>query len=741
MSLPLFCRILRFRRVHPLSTSRIYGLTRPPSTYPVASLEIVSVTGGGVTTANFAAQQLATVFSGITSSIPGATATNYGAGAVVTAASSAFTLKFGEGGTLPNAFKTQGGSSNTTEESWLSNNTETGYFVVVGNFPNVANSGTRIRMIFNNVPAGMSLYVPVTIKTDQTIPTNFGAVPVGDAVLTTSEANAFSQATAASPQPSGYSGTTPLALLTVSGGTAEAVYEIQADGVSTVESYTVPVYVTGTVPSHAANMTAAVSFAPVNAISNIPYFAQLAATTSTLNASQFSLNITSTSPLPQSEVGLAYNQQPLNATQGTGPYTWALASGAASLTTLGLNLGGNGAITGTPTSPGTATFTVTVTDSIGASTTSASFTLVVNPALTVLTAAPLPTGTVNSAYSTTLSATGGVGAYTWAIVGNLPPGFHPINFSGPGVISGTPLTAGSYPFTITVTDSLGAVASLGLANNPLVINGVLAVSMANSRSAELVGIDPPAGLTAIQAGTANDLGSAPVATNNAIVVGFNLPSATSGLSISAYVSSGAQMTAFLGTQTGANANINNQVASTTFTGTSDITRAPTVIFSNLNLNAGTYYLTLVGSVASNAGNAPQWGSVTAGVGPQIVNAAGGVAGFYQGQATVVAEVIRQHPRSPCRPRNKPREPRAGSRSCSTWIRPCPVCSPTRHRWNSLQRDDDGNRLYRRLHMVAAGVSIPSTGLDLDQSKYRRTFRNTDGEWNLYISGHCHRFAK
>lgn len=72
------------------------------------------------------------------------------------------------------------------------------------------------------------------------------------------------------------------------------------------------------------------------------------------------------------------------------------------------------------------------------------------PPLAVTTTA-LASGGVGVPYSATLSATGGTPPYTWSLVsGSLPPG---LSLSSAGEISGTPSAAGSYSFTVQVTDS------------------------------------------------------------------------------------------------------------------------------------------------------------------------------------------------------------------------------------------------------------------------------------------------
>src|SRR5439155_17425034 len=69
----------------------------------------------------------------------------------------------------------------------------------------------------------------------------------------------------------------------------------------------------------------------------------------------------------------------------------------------------------------------------------------------------LPSGTVNAAYSATLSATGGTPPYFWSLVsGSLPTG---LSLASNGTLSGTPTIAGISTPTIQVTDNVGAIVS------------------------------------------------------------------------------------------------------------------------------------------------------------------------------------------------------------------------------------------------------------------------------------------
>lgn len=64
----------------------------------------------------------------------------------------------------------------------------------------------------------------------------------------------------------------------------------------------------------------------------------------------------------------------------------------------------------------------------------------------------LPPGLVGYSYSQTLTAGGGIPAYTFAVTAGVLPGGLSLN-SSTGVLSGTPSAAGTFSFTVTATDS------------------------------------------------------------------------------------------------------------------------------------------------------------------------------------------------------------------------------------------------------------------------------------------------
>lgn len=84
-------------------------------------------------------------------------------------------------------------------------------------------------------------------------------------------------------------------------------------------------------------------------------------------------------------------------------------------------------------------------------------TIVNDDVVVIIGPASLPAATAGSAYSQTLSASGGTAPYTFAVTaGALPAG---LNLSAGGVLSGTPTASGGFNFTATATDSGGSPTS------------------------------------------------------------------------------------------------------------------------------------------------------------------------------------------------------------------------------------------------------------------------------------------
>jgi hypothetical protein len=170
----------------------------------------------------------------------------------------------------------------------------------------------------------------------------------------------------------------------------------------------------------------------------------------TVNSSS-ALAITTATPLPGGTVGVAYSTI-FNAAGGTAPYTWSLQSGTWP---AGLSISGQ-LLTGTPTTPGTSAPVLKVTDNVAATAT-LTVSITISAAVSVTTTS-LPSGTVGSAYSVTLAATGGTTPYTWALMagGVIPDGL--IFDRAAGTISGTPTTPGAPVLQFQVADAAGGTA-------------------------------------------------------------------------------------------------------------------------------------------------------------------------------------------------------------------------------------------------------------------------------------------
>jgi hypothetical protein len=151
--------------------------------------------------------------------------------------------------------------------------------------------------------------------------------------------------------------------------------------------------------------------------------------------------------------GVVYSQT-LTASGGSPPYNFVASGGGLP---PGLALSGSGDLSGTPTAPGTYTFTISAiskNDCPG----SREYTINIAAGCPEITISPasLPPGAVGVSYSTTLTGAAGTPPYSFSTSGGLPPG---LTLSTSGLLSGVPTTDGSYTFEVVVSDANGCLGS------------------------------------------------------------------------------------------------------------------------------------------------------------------------------------------------------------------------------------------------------------------------------------------
>ena len=237
--------------------------------------------------------------------------------------------------------------------------------------------------------------------------------------------------------------------LSASGGTAPYTFAITAGALPAGLSLSASGVLSGTpTASGSFNFTATATDSGGSPTSgNRAYTLTVASPTITLPATA----------LAAGTAGQAYTAAVNPATGGIAPYTYALSAGALP---AGVTVNSaTGALSGTPTVVGNFAFTLTATDSTTGAPgqASQSYSLsIVSPTLAI--APPtLPAGTAGSAYSQTLSASGGTAPYSYALsAGALPGG---LSLAAGGLLSGTPTVAGNFAFTVTVTDAGGFTAA------------------------------------------------------------------------------------------------------------------------------------------------------------------------------------------------------------------------------------------------------------------------------------------
>jgi hypothetical protein len=166
-----------------------------------------------------------------------------------------------------------------------------------------------------------------------------------------------------------------------------------------------------------------------------------------LNGTGTSVTITlSPSSLSSTAVGTSYSQA-ISAGGGASPYTYVVSGGTLP---TGISFSSAGVLSGTPTAGGTFSFTLQATDNLSF-VGSQAYSLNVAAPIITLPPTSLPGALGGSAYSQTITAVGGTASYTYAVTnGSLPIG---MTLSPAGLLSGSPMAAGNFSFTVSATDS------------------------------------------------------------------------------------------------------------------------------------------------------------------------------------------------------------------------------------------------------------------------------------------------
>lgn len=140
------------------------------------------------------------------------------------------------------------------------------------------------------------------------------------------------------------------------------------------------------------------------------------------------------------------------AANGIGPFTWGYSGSIA--VPLGLTLNANGSVTGTVSASAVSTSpTIKVTDTSDNSFAVKPFDFVINGGAFGITTLSIPDAENGVAYNFSMSASGGLTPYTWALTGGSWPSG--MTLSSAGVITGTPngTPDSNWTVTITATDS------------------------------------------------------------------------------------------------------------------------------------------------------------------------------------------------------------------------------------------------------------------------------------------------
>jgi large repetitive protein len=197
-------------------------------------------------------------------------------------------------------------------------------------------------------------------------------------------------------------------------------------------------------------------------------------------------------------------------------------------------------LSGTPTTPGTYTFHITVTDATGASAT-VDYTVTVTSIIAVT--ATLPDGQTGIAYTGSVTAKGGTAPHTFTATG-LPAG---LSLASSGPVTGTPTATGRFSVIVTATDAKGI---LGTATFPVSITVPPLTVTTSTLPSGVVGSGYSVSLAAVGGATpyswtVSGLPAGLSASPAGAITGTPTVAGTSSLSVTATDAAGAKATASL----------------------------------------------------------------------------------------------------------------------------------------------------------------------------------------------------